>query len=153
MKIPALLAKVPVYANWLQAPLLLAIRLFWGWQFVGTGWGKLTHLDRTAAFFAELHLPLPYVNAAMAGGVECAGGALLLLGLWARLAAVPLVFTMLVAYATSEQEALKVITSDPDKFTSAAPFLFLLASLVVLAFGPGKLSVDALLGREKGSAS
>ena len=30
----------------LQSPLLLAIRLYWGWQFVQDGWGKLTHLDK-----------------------------------------------------------------------------------------------------------
>ena len=36
----------------------------------------------------------------------------------------------------TEQEALHALTSDPDKFVTAAPFLFLLASLIVLAFGP-----------------
>jgi len=32
----------------LRSPLLLAIRLYWGWQFATDGWGKLTHLDRVA---------------------------------------------------------------------------------------------------------
>jgi len=53
-----------------------------------------------------------------------------------------------VAYATADKEALLAITSDPDKFVSAAPFLFLLAAVTVLAFGPGRISVDALLGRK-----
>ena len=44
------------------------------------------------------------------------------------------------------------ITSEPDKFTGATPFLFLFACLIVLAFGPGKLSLDALLGKNKGPA-
>ena len=30
----------------LKSPLLLAIRLYWGWQFATDGWGKLHHLDR-----------------------------------------------------------------------------------------------------------
>jgi putative oxidoreductase len=65
--------------------------------------------------------------------------------------AVPLIFCMFVAYGTAEKEALMAITSDPDKFTSAAPFLFLLAALIVLAFGPGKLSLDALLFKKPAS--
>jgi putative oxidoreductase len=63
-----------------------------------------------------------------------------------------LIFTMLVAYWTADREALQAITSDPDKFTGATPFLFLLAAVLVLAFGPGKLSLDALLGKNQGAA-
>jgi len=32
---------------------------------------------------------------------------------------------MLGAYATADKEALLAVTSDPDQFLSAAPFLFL----------------------------
>ena len=152
MKLRPLLAQFDAVANFLQSPLLLAVRLFWGWQFTQTGWGKLTNLDRTAGYFESLGLPLPKVNALMAGATECFGGALLALGLFARPASVPLIFTMLVAYWTADREALKAITSEPDKFTGATPFLFLFACLIVLAFGPGKLSLDALLGKNKGPA-
>ena len=69
---------------------------------------------------------------------------LLLLGLFARPVAVPLIFTMIIAYVTADNEALHAIFSDTDKFVTAAPFLYLLAALIVLAFGPGKLSLDAL---------
>ncbi len=58
----------------------------------------------------------------------------------------PLIFTMLVAYATADKEALMTIASDPDQFLSAAPFLF--ASLLVLAFAPGRFSLDAALLRK-----
>jgi len=152
MKLRPLLARFDAVANFLQSPLLLAVRLFWGWQFAQTGWGKLTNLDRTAGYFESLGLPLPKVNALMAGATECFGGALLALGLFARPASVPLIFTMLVAYGTADREALKAIASEPDKFTGATPFLFLFACLIVLAFGPGKLSLDALLGKNKGPA-
>jgi putative oxidoreductase len=131
--------------GWMQPVLLLAIRGWWGWSFFMTGQGKLRNLDRTAEFFASLDLPLPSINAAMAGAVECAGGLLLLLGLGSRLASVPLVFTMAVAYATAHREELGALLGNPDAFTGAAPFPFLLASLIVLAFGPGRLSLDALL--------
>ena len=152
MQLRPLLSKFDAVASFLQSPLLLAIRLYWGWQFVQTGWGKLTNLERTTGFFESLHIPMPKLNAIMAGGTECLGGALLVLGLFARPASVPLIFTMLVAYATADRESLQAITTDPDKFVTAAPFLFLLASLIVLAFGPGKLSLDALFNKSGGSA-
>jgi putative oxidoreductase len=152
MKISALYARYATLANYVQGPLLLAIRLYWGLQFVQTGWGKLSHLGRTAEFFANLHLPLPQLNAALAGSTELLGGALLAIGLGARVAALPLIFTMFVAYATAEHEALAAIFRDPDKFTGATPFLFLYAALLVLAFGPGCWSLDHWLGRRKATA-
>lgn len=136
-------------ADWLRSPVLLVMRLFWGWQFVQTGWGKLSHLERTAGYFQSLGIPAPQLNAIMAGGTECLGGLLLVVGLGARAASVPLIATMAVAYATAEHEALAALASDPDKFTSAAPFLFLLTAVVVLVFGPGVFSVDHLLKRKE----
>jgi putative oxidoreductase len=54
---------------------------------------------------------------------------------------------MCIAYLTSDRDSLSVIFSDPDTFTGATPFLFLAASLLVLVFGAGELSVDGLIGR------
>ncbi len=54
--------------------------------------------------------------------------------------------SMLAAYLTAENEALKAIFSDPDKFTGADPFLFLFAAVIILVFGPGKFSLDHLIG-------
>ncbi len=142
-----LVASLNTAGTLLQPILLFLIRLWWGWSFFLTGKGKLQHLERTAEFFASLHIPQAKLNAAIAGSVECGGGLLLLLGLFSRIATVPLIFTLLVAYATAEREALFSIVSDTDKFTSATPFLFLLAVLIIFAFGPGKLSVDALIDR------
>jgi putative oxidoreductase len=132
--------------GFLQPVLLLLVRLWWGWSFFLTGKGKLLNLEKTTSFFTDLGLPLPKLNAIMAGSTECVGGLLLLLGLGSRLVSVPLIFTMLVAYATADKEALQAIFSDTDKFTGATPFLFLLSCVIVFAFGPGKLSLDGLLG-------
>ena len=148
MQLRPLLAKFDGLAAYLQSPLLLVIRLYWGVSFAQTGWGKLMNLDRTTEFFTSLHLPMPRLNAIAAGSTECFGGVLLALGLFARPAAVPLAFTMIVAYATADREALLGIFSAPDKFLGADPFLFLFASVIVLAFGPGKLSLDALLFKQ-----
>ena len=131
----------------LQSPLLLVIRLYWGWQFFQTGKGKLMNLDRTAGFFQSLNIPHPHLNAIMAGCTECFGGLCLLLGLGSRILTIPLIFTMSIAYLTAESDALHAIFSDPDKFVSAAPFEFMLAAIIVLIFGPGKFSLDWLLAR------
>jgi len=136
---------VATLGGWLQPVLLLLVRGWWGWSFFLTGKGKLMNLDGTTAFFTKLEIPLPKLNAILAGSTECFGGLLLLVGLGSRLVSVPLIFTMLVAYATADKEALHSILTDTDKFTGATPFLFLFACLLVFTFGPGKLSLDALL--------
>ena len=142
----SLLAKL---GQFLQAPLLLIIRLYWGWSFAQTGWGKLMNLERTTNFFASLNLPAPKLNAIAAGSTECVGGVLLALGLFTRFASPALIVVMMVAYLTADREALFAIFSDGDKFTGAAPFLFLFAALIVFAFGPGKLSLDALVRKKQ----
>jgi putative oxidoreductase len=133
--------------NLLQPVLLLAIRLIWGWRFFESGLGKLKNLGEVAEYFGTLGIPFPMVNATVAAVVECGGGALLLIGLATRLASVPLIITMIVAYLTADKEAVDAIFSDPDKFLGATPFLFLFASLILLVFGPGVFSVDYLIKR------
>ena len=131
----------------LQSPLLLAIRLYWGWQFFLTGKGKLMNLERTSNFFLSLHIPLPHLNAWVVGVTECVGGLLLLTGLGTRLVGALLAFDMIVAYLTADIETVKHIVDNPDKFLGADPFLFMLASIIVLAFGSGRFSIDWLIGR------
>jgi len=40
-------------------------RLTLGVVFMGTGWGKLHSLDKVTEFFAQLHIPAPFFNAAL----------------------------------------------------------------------------------------
>ena len=134
-------------ANALQSPFLLAVRLYWGWQFAQDGWGKLHNLAKVTDFFNSLGLPAPGLTAAMVGGLELAGGILLALGLGARLISLLLTGNMLVAFITADREALFSVFSDPDKFYGASPFTYLFAAIIVLIFGPGKFSLDALLAK------
>jgi putative oxidoreductase len=137
----------------LQSPLLLAVRLYWGWQFFQTGLGKLTGVDKVVEFFTSLGIPFPTFNAYLVGSLECAGGALLFVGLGSRIIALPLTFNMLVAYITADREALLSILSDPGKFYAADPFTFFFASLLILIFGPGKISLDSAISylRKRGA--
>jgi putative oxidoreductase len=130
----------------LQSPLLLLIRLYWGWQFAETGWGKLHHIHRVVGFFGSLGIPHPGLVAPFVSATEFVGGILLILGLVSRLTALVLAIDMFVAYWVGDPAALHSILSDPGKFWNADPYTFLFASLIVLVFGPGLFSLDALLG-------
>lgn len=135
-------------ASSLKSPFLLAVRLYWGWQLVQSGWGKLHHLDRVTDFFTSLSLPAPGVTAHFVSSLELVGGIALILGLAMRLFGLMLTVNMLAAYWTADRDALKSIFSDPGKFYNADPFTFLFAALVVLIFGAGLFSLDAVLERK-----
>jgi putative oxidoreductase len=133
--------------NFLQAPLLFALRVFFFWQLFLAGKGKLLNIEQTGEFFGSLKIPMPVFSAYLASATECFGGLLLVVGLASRLVAIPVAFTMIVAYLTADYEAVTSIFSDPDQFVAAAPFPYLLTALLVLAFGPGAISIDALIKR------
>ena len=137
----------------LQGLFLLAVRLYWGWQFATTGWGKLHNLARVTAFFASLGIPFPGLNAPFVAVLEFAGGLLLILGLASRPVALLLTANMLVAFLTADREALFSALRDPDKFYAAAPYTFLFAAVLVLLFGPGPIALDRLLARLWGRLS
>ncbi|MGA2590797.1 MAG: DoxX family protein [Bryobacteraceae bacterium] len=134
-------------ASSLQSPFLLAVRLYWGWQIMQNGWGKLHNLGRVTEYFTSLGVPFPGLNAPFIAGLECLGGLLLMLGLGSRLFALLLTGDMIVAYIAGDREKFLAFFSDPDKFATAAPFAFLMPFLVILIFGPGRLSIDALIAR------
>lgn len=134
-------------ADGLRSPLILLTRLYWGWQFAETGWGKIGNIAKVTDFFTTLGIPFPGLNAHFIAGLEFGGGILMAVGLFSRPIGFLLTANMLVAYITADREALFSFLSDPDKFTGASPFTFLVASLVLLAAGPGLFSVDAWLKR------
>jgi putative oxidoreductase len=131
----------------LQSPMLFVVRLYWGFQFAQTGWGKLHNLAKITSFFASLNIPLPGIAAPCVSMLEFVGGILLILGLCSRPISVLLACNMFVAYWTADREALSAIFSDPGKFYVADPYTFLFASLVVLIFGAGYLALDTYIAR------
>jgi len=125
-----------------QSALLLVVRLYWGWQFAQTGWGKLTHIGKITGYFQSLGIPAAHASAYLVGGLELGGGILLALGLGSRLIALPLTINMVAAYLFADRAALFAIFSDPGKFYGADPYTFFFASMLVLVFGPGIYAVD-----------
>jgi putative oxidoreductase len=131
--------------GYLQSPFLAFVRVYWGWQLAQSGWGKLHNLSNVTDFFTSLNLPFPAQTAVAISSLELVGGIFLALGLLSRTMALVLTANMFMAYVTADREALFSIFSDPDKFSAAAPFTFLVASLIVLLFGPGKIALDTML--------
>src|SRR3984893_12889109 len=135
------------YVAFGQSPFLLFVRLYWGYQLIQSGWGKLHHLDKVTQFFTSLDLTLPRQTAVAISCMEFFGGIFLAIALLSRLTSLALTITLIVAYITADREALFSIFSDPDKFYAAAPYTFLVASVIVLLFGQEKFAVDtALIG-------
>jgi putative oxidoreductase len=125
------------------APPLLA-RLVIGAIFVPTGWGKLHNLPDVVAFFRELGIPYAELQAPFVSSIELVCGALVLVGLTTRLAALPLIGTMVVAIVTAVWPALDTARELFGK--EELHYLVLLAWLAVS--GPGALALDALLVRQ-----
>src|SRR6201981_1151831 len=146
-KLTALHDRFFALVSLLQSPFLLLVRLYWGWQLIESGWGKLHNLPKVTDFFTSLNLPMPAQMAVFISCVEFFGGVFLMLGLLSRLTALVLTVNLIMAYVIGDREALKSFFSDPDKFAAAAPYVFLIASLIILIMGPGKICVDTLLDR------
>jgi putative oxidoreductase len=132
------------------------------------GWGRLLRLrpDQVplrqpgCRRFAKLGIPAPELLADFVGVVEIAAGLLLALGLATRLAAIPLVFDMLVAIGTSK---LPVLFGPGPEPAAAAPkvgpwafiyqarldYTMLVCCLFLLVVGAGAWSLDAWLARSR----
>ncbi len=132
------------------APLgLYALRLEFGWPALAAGLGKIMNFGSPVLFFDSLGLPIPTAQAALVSVLELVGGGLLMLGSVARPIAAALASTMVVAILTADLsrflEALR--GSATVGLTDVTPVVFLLAMLVVMAFGAGSWSLDNVLQR------
>jgi putative oxidoreductase len=146
-KLSNLYRRIASVLSSLQSPMLLAMRLYWGFQFAQTGWGKLHNLAKITGFFASLNIPAPGFTAPAISLLEFVGGILLMLGLFSRPIAFLLACNMFVAYWTADHEALTSVFSDPGKFYVADPYTFLFVSLMVLIFSSGFFAVDTLIAK------
>ena len=148
-------ARIVGWLNLLQPVLLLAARIYIGYQAMVAGWAHLHHVDQTADFFKSLDIPMPRLNVYIAGSTELIGGGLLLLGLASRLVAIPFTFNFLIAIVSVHlPDAHRSITvllgniwNNQDIVLKDDAFPFFFVGLMVLIFGPGVFSVDWLLCR------
>ncbi len=131
----------------------LFARIVVGWVFMWSGWTKLTNLYPSGDFpgmiarFAEWGIPAPHIMAPFVSGVEFFGGLLLLLGLFTRLAATPLVIVMIVAIVSAKWDQVDSLETLLG-FEEVA-YMALFGWLAVK--GPGPISIDHVLQKRYGS--
>ena len=137
-------------AAWLPSPLLFAIRWYVSWQFLKSGWLKVTEWSSTLYLFQEeYHVPLlPPVIAAVAGAAgELVFPSLLVAGLLTRYAALGLSAVNVLAVVSYAH----VLLSEGFEAALGQHYLWGSLLLVIVVFGPGRWSLDeALLKRTHG---
>ena len=130
--------RLSAYFSWLPP---LVARVVVGWVFMWSGWGKLNNLPQMIENFTGWGIPYPQIMTPFVSGVEFIGGLLLLVGLFTRIAAVPLVIVMIVAIVGAKLgdiDSLETLLG----FEEVA-YMALFGWLAVA--GPGPLSLDHLL--------
>jgi putative oxidoreductase len=133
----------------LDSVFLLAVRLWVGWDFFKSGLIKIGSWQTTLALFhSEYHTPvLPPDVAAVAGTAgELVFPALLFAGLAGRLSALGLFFVNVMAVVSYAD----VLLSEGFEAALAQHYLWGFALVVLIVFGPGKVSLDYLGTRYRG---
>jgi len=131
-------------ASWLESPLLLAMRCFVAWQFLKSGWLKISNWETTLYLFQdEYHVPLlsPALAAVAGTAGELVFPTLLVAGLLGRYAAVGLSAVNVLAVISYAH----VLLGEGFEAALGQHYLWGSLLLVVAVFGPGRWSVDALL--------
>jgi putative oxidoreductase len=138
----------PVFAGLTRAQWipLLAMRLYIGYFFFETGLAKAANPGAMAERFAGWGIPWPAFNAALSGYTELIGGALIVLGLATRLAAIPLAVNMVVATAVVKMNNVGSL----DDFVELDEPLYALVFLWLVFSGPGRISLDHVIQRRLG---
>jgi len=123
---------------------LLLVRILVGWVFVSEGIQKfLFPAQLGVGRFQKIGIPSPHLMAPFVGTVEIVCGTLLLIGLFTRLAAIPLLAVILVAIATTKIPMLAKTGVWSMLHEARADFSMLLGLLFLLITGAGSLALDA----------
>ena len=131
-------ARIASHFAW-AGPLIM--RLVVGYTFMLSGWGKLNNLPQITQNFTEWGILFPKIMTPFVSGVEFFGGIMLILGLFTRIPAAMLAFTMLVAIKSAKWEAVESLEAllGFEEATYFGAFLWLAIA------GPGAASLDRLL--------
>lgn len=124
----------------------ILIRLAVGAVFLSEGIQKfLFPAIRGAGRFEKVGLPSPDFLGSFVGGFEIVCGILILIGLFTRLASIPVMIIMLVAFATTKAEVLSEQGFWELMHGSRTDWAMLLGSIFLLIKGGGAWSVDKKL--------
>jgi len=128
----------------LQSTTVLVGRILLGLIFVLSGFAKISGFDGTAGYIASKGLPLPQLLAALTIVVELGGGLALMAGFYTRQAVVALAgFSLLTAVVFHNFWAAPQAEQMGQQINFMKNLAIAGGMLVLAAFGPGRLSVDA----------
>ncbi|MCA1695268.1 MAG: DoxX family protein [Actinobacteria bacterium] len=128
----------------------LFIRLGIGLVFIWHGWQKFDGgVSNFARYLASLNVPFPEVVAWLQVIAEGVGGALVIVGLFTRIVTLPLIAVMVGAILLVKVDVGFVVADAPG---AELETLLLAGLLGVLFIGPGRLSLDGVLGLETSAA-
>ncbi len=118
---------------------MLFLRVGMGILIFHHGFQKITHFNETTHYIPNLLGMGKTINTSLIIFAEFFCSLFLILGLFTRLACIPLIIAMSVALYKS---------TDLDFFGKGeAPSLFLVGFIVLILIGPGKVSVDGMIGK------
>jgi uncharacterized membrane protein YphA (DoxX/SURF4 family) len=124
----------------------ILVRLAVGCVFLSEGIQKFLYpAELAAGRFAKIGLPYPGFLGPFVGTFEVVCGALVILGLFTRLAAIPLIIIISTAIVTTKFPMLAANGFWSMAHESRTDFAMLMGSLFLLFVGAGRLSVDANL--------
>jgi putative oxidoreductase len=130
------------------AKAVLLIRILVGWVFVSEGIQKFIFPAQLGVGrFEKIGIPSPHFMAPFVGTVEIVCGTLLLLGLFTRLAAIPLLGVILVAIVTTKLPMIARTGMWSMLHEARTDLSMLLGLVFLLITGAGTLSLDARLHR------
>jgi len=137
--------KLDMTSEWAPrtAKALLLIRILVGWVFVSEGIQKFLFPGQLGVGrFEKIGIPSPHLMAPFVGTVEIVCGTLLLIGLFTRLAVIPLLGVILVAIATTKIPMLAKSGVWAMLHEARTDFSMLLGLVFLLITGAGTLSLD-----------
>ena len=131
-------------------PATILIRLMVGGVFFSEGIQKfLDPAANGAGRFAKIGIPWPELTGPFVGVVEIVCGALLLVGLATRLAAIPLIVNMIVAILSTKVPILLGHGFWSMAHESRTDFAMLLGALFLLLVGSGPYALDRMLAHDR----
>ena len=129
---------------------VILIRLIVGAVFLSEGIQKFLYsAELGAGRFVKIGIPFPQIMGPFVGVTEIVCGALILLGLLTRLAAIPLIINMLVAISSTKIPILLKNGFWSMAHESRTDFAMLLGSIFLLIMGGGLWSLDAKLSKDQ----
>jgi putative oxidoreductase len=153
--------------RWLRNPPIsgptstILLRLMAGGVFFWEGILKFVYANQGVGRFTKLGMPFPRMTADFVGILEIVGGLLLLSGLMTRLIAIPFIIEMIVAILSTKISLF--LGTSPLPLPPVPPqvgawavlhevrseYAQMLTTAFLLINGPGKWSLDAVLGRAR----